>query len=586
METADMRDLFEKIKLYIIDKSKHLRWIVGGVLGIVAGTTLFLFAIINTSSVRGTLINNATTSTEQSVHLSYLHLKNFHDEIVQRGSTIADELHSVRRDEEAVLSKMTDIYHLNIDVISISLFDQNGVLDSYAPSFLREDSMNLFNQEWFDEVPENLQILLSAPHLQSSFIMQPAWVVSLTKSVVVEGEPHYLVVDFDFSQVGDYFNRIEIGERGYAYIANREGEILYHPKRAQFSESESSAIDSVLRFGDGTYVTENEKYSIGHRTVSHTGWKVVGIAYLDDTVIPAMEEIQGLTYYTLLVMFGLIIGMSLLLSKYISEPITQMIKQISRAEIGDSEERIYQTRFNEVRQLSESYNRQMDRINQLMDQIKQEQSELRKSEMNVLQAQINPHFLYNTLDSILWMAESGETKETSEMVAALGRLLRISLSQGENLISLRKELEHAENYLTIQKFRYKDQFTYSIEVEEHLLDYLTVKIIIQPFLENALYHGIEYMVDQGHLSIRVYEIMDFICIEIKDDGVGIDAEKLAHIQMLKESIETGIGIRNVHQRVQVYFGKEYGVDIQSELDEGTTVQIRIPKVLDQSEIMK
>ena len=581
-----MRDLFEKIKLYIIDKSKHLRWIVGGVLGIVAGTTLFLFAIINTSSVRGTLINNATTSTEQSVHLSYLHLKNFHDEIVQRGSTIADELHSVRRDEEAVLSKMTDIYHLNIDVISISLFDQNGVLDSYAPSFLREDSMNLFNQEWFDEVPENLQILLSAPHLQSSFIMQPAWVVSLTKSVVVEGEPHYLVVDFDFSQVGDYFNRIEIGERGYAYIANREGEILYHPKRAQFSESESSAIDSVLRFGDGTYVTENEKYSIGHRTVSHTGWKVVGIAYLDDTVIPAMEEIQGLTYYTLLVMFGLIIGMSLLLSKYISEPITQMIKQISRAEIGDSEERIYQTRFNEVRQLSESYNRQMDRINQLMDQIKQEQSELRKSEMNVLQAQINPHFLYNTLDSILWMAESGETKETSEMVAALGRLLRISLSQGENLISLRKELEHAENYLTIQKFRYKDQFTYSIEVEEHLLDYLTVKIIIQPFLENALYHGIEYMVDQGHLSIRVYEIMDFICIEIKDDGVGIDAEKLAHIQMLKESIETGIGIRNVHQRVQVYFGKEYGVDIQSELDEGTTVQIRIPKVLDQSEIMK
>lgn len=580
-----MRNLFEKMKLFIKDKSKQLRWIVGGVLGIVAGITLFLFAIINTSSVRGSLINNATTSTEQSVHLSYLHLKNYHDEITQRGSTIADELHSVRMDEEAVLNKMTDIYHLNVDIISISLFNQNGVLDSYAPAFLREESTNLFQQEWFDEAPENLQILLSAPHLQSNFIMQPTWVVSLTKSVEVAGEQHYLVVDFDFSQVGDYFNRIEIGERGYAYIANRAGEILYHPKRAQFSKSESDAIDSVLSFGDGTYVTENEEYSIGHRTVSHTGWKVVGISYLDDTVIPAMEEIQELTYYTLIVMFGLIIGMSLLLSKYISEPITQMIKQISRAEIGDSEERVYQDRFNEVRQLSESYNRQMDRINQLMEQIKQEQSELRKSEMNVLQAQINPHFLYNTLDSILWLAESGETKETSEMVAALGRLLRISLSQGENLIPLRKELEHAENYLTIQKFRYKDQFTYSIEAEEHLLDYLTVKIIIQPFLENALYHGIEYMVDQGHLSIRVYEIMNLICIEIKDDGVGMDVEKLAYIQMLKESIETGIGIRNVHQRVQVYFGKEYGVDIHSELDEGTTVQILIPKALDQSEIM-
>lgn len=582
-----MKDLFEGIKLFIKDKSKHLRWIVGGALGVVAGLTLFLFAVINTSSVRGTLINNATTSTEQSVHLSYLHLKNYHDEIVQRGSTIADELHSVRTDEEAVLNKMTDIYHLNIDIISISLFNQNGVLDSYAPSFLKEEeATNLFRQEWFDRAPENLQILLSAPHLQSTFLMQPAWVVSLTKSIIVNGEPYYLVVDFDFSQVGDYFNRIEIGDRGYAYIANREGEILYHPKRAQFNEVESNAIASVLSFGDGTYVTENEEYSIGHRTVSHTGWKVVGIAYLDDTVIPAMEEIQSLTYYTLIVMFALIIIMSLLLSKFISEPITQMIGQISKAEIKGSEERIYQTRFNEVRQLSESYNRQMDRINQLMEQIKQEQSELRKSEMNVLQAQINPHFLYNTLDSILWMAESGETKETSEMVAALGRLLRISLSQGENLISLRRELEHAENYLTIQKFRYKDQFTYSIEAEEHLLDYLTVKIIIQPFLENALYHGIEYMVDQGHISIRVYEVMNLICIEIKDDGIGMDAEKLAHIQNLKDSIETGIGIRNVHQRVQVYFGKEYGVDIYSELDEGTTIQILIPKVIDQNEVMK
>ena len=115
-----MRSLFEKIKLFIKDRSKQLRWIVGGVLGIVAGITLFLFAIINTSSVRGTLINNATTSTEQSVHLSYLHLKNYHDEITQRGSTIADELHSVRKDEEAVLSKMTDIYHLNIDVIYLT----------------------------------------------------------------------------------------------------------------------------------------------------------------------------------------------------------------------------------------------------------------------------------------------------------------------------------------------------------------------------------------------------------------------------------------------------------------------------------
>lgn len=581
-----MKNVLNKVNFFLKDKSRNLRWIVGGALGIVAGLTLFLFAFINTSATRGTLINNAMTSTEQSVHLAYLHLKNYHDELVQRGSTITDELQRVSTEEE-FLERMRDIYHLNIDIISISLFDANGQLESHAPIFLKEqETVNLFNQEWFEKPPKDLQILLSAPHLQSSFDMQPAWVVSMMKNIIVNNESKYIVVDYDFSQVGDYFNRIAIGDRGYAYIANREGKVLYHPKQAQFTEEESNAINSVLYHGDGTYLTENEEYSIGHRTVSHTGWKVVGISYLDDAVIPAMNEIQELTFYTLVVMFILILSMSLLVSKFISQPITQMIAQISKAEIGDSKEQIYQSRFNEVRQLSESYNRQMNRIHLLMEQIKEEQAELRKSEMNVLQAQINPHFLYNTLDSILWMAESGETQETSEMVAALGKLLRISLSQGQNLIPLRRELEHAENYLTIQKFRYKDQFTYSIKAEEHLLDYLTVKIVIQPFLENALYHGIEYMVDQGHISIEVYEKNENIFIEIRDDGVGMPPEKLAHIQKLKDSHETGIGIRNVHQRIQVYFGKEYGVDIESELDEGTTVRIVIPKIKSQEAIMK
>lgn len=581
-----MKKIVNKIILFIKDKSRNLRWIVGGALGIVASLTLFLFAFINTSATRRTLINNAMTSTEQSVHLAYLHLKNYHDELIQRGSTITDELQRVSTEEE-LLERMRDIYQLDIDIISISLFDANGRLESHAPIFLKEqEKNNLFNQEWFEKPPEDLQILLSAPHLQSTFDMQPAWVVSMMKNIVLNKESKYIVVDYDFSQVGDYFNRIEIGDRGYAYIANREGEILYHPKQAQFSKLESNAINSVLNHGDGTYLTKDEEYSIGHRTISHTGWKVVGISYLEDTVIPAMSEMQELTFYTLMVMFILILIMSLLVSKFISQPITKMIEQISKAEIGNSEERIYQNRFNEVRQLSKSYNRQMNRIHLLMEQIKEEQAELRKSEMNVLQAQIKPHFLYNTLDSILWMAESGEIQQTSEMVAALGKLLRISLSQGQNFIPLRKELEHAENYLKIQKFRYKDQFTYSIKAEKHLLDSLTVKIVIQPFLENALYHGIEYMVDQGHISIEIYERNGNVYIIIRDDGIGMSTERLAHIKKLKDSNETGIGIRNVHQRIQVYFGKEYGVDIESELDEGTTVQIIIPKTKFQPDIIE
>lgn len=580
-----MRNILKNTKHLLKDKSRNLRWIVGGALGVVAGLTLFLFAFINTSTIRGTLIDNALTSTEQSVHLSYLQLKNYHDKLIQRGSMMTDELQRLGADEEEFLNRMENIYQTNVDVVSISLYDVNGNLEVYSPHFLQEgESTNLYQFEWFERTPETLEILLSSPHLQSTFAMQPAWVVSLIKNIFVNGEPKYIVVDYDFSQVGDYFNRIKIGDRGYAYIADRNGEVLYHPSPAQFSKEEREEVESVFLRGDGTYVSENEKLSVGYRTISHTGWKVIGLSYLEDIVTPAMNEILELTFYTLLVMFILIVIVSLLVSKFISQPITQMIQQISKAEVGNSKQRVYQHRFNEVRQLSDSYNRQMDRINLLMEQIRQEQSELRKSEMNVLQAQINPHFLYNTLDSILWMAESGRTKETSEMVGALGKLLRISLSQGENLIPLRKELEHAENYLKIQKFRYKERFTYSIEVEDEVLDYLTVKIIIQPFLENALYHGIEYMVDQGHIAIRIYDKNESICIEIEDDGVGMTPERLQHIQKLKNSHETGIGIRNVHQRIQVYFGKDYGVDIESELDEGTMVSIILPKIKTMEEL--
>ena len=580
-----MRKIVEQVYSFIKDKSKDLRWIVGGALGIVSVLTLFLFSLINTASVRETLIKNSVTATEQSVHLSYLHLKNYHDELLRRGSTFADELQQVDQRNDSLSTKMTEIYQLNNDIVSVSLHNEKGYLESYAPTYLEETADTfLYEKSWYEFNPEDLQLLLSAPHIQDTYEVQPAWVVSLIKKIQINGERKTLVVDFDFSQVGDFFNRVAIGDRGYAYIADREGEVLYHPKRAQFSDEESDAIQKILTKGDGTYVTEDKNYSIGYRTVSHTGWKVVGVSYLEDTIIPALNETQRLTFYTLLVMLLLIVFLSFLVSKFISQPITRMVRQIGRAEQRDADIRIYETRFNEVRQLSESYNRQMDRIDELVEQIKQEQAELRKSEMNVLQAQINPHFLYNTLDSILWLAESGQNTETSEMVAALGRLLRISLSKGENLITLRQELNHAESYLTIQKYRYKDQFTYSIEADERLLDYLTVKIVIQPFLENALYHGIEHMVDPGHISISLFEVAEKIYLKIQDDGVGIDAQKLAHIQKLKEGTETGIGIRNVHQRLQVYFGKEYGVDIESELDEGTTVTIILPKIKHQKEL--
>ena len=218
------------------------------------------------------------------------------------------------------------------------------------------------------------------------------------------------------------------------------------------------------------------------------------------------------------------------------------------------------------------------RIQRLMERVRQEEITLRKTELNALQAQINPHFLYNTLDSIAWMCEEARTEEAVEMVNALARLFRISISRGHELITLEKELQHARSYLKIQNYRYKNQFSYSFDIEESCLPYLCNKITLQPIIENAIYHGIDRMVDEGRIDICIREEEAAIRMTVTDNGVGMTKEQCAEILHREAGDRTGIGIKNVNDRIRIYFGEEYGLRITSELDEGTCVEIRIPKV--------
>ena len=219
-------------------------------------------------------------------------------------------------------------------------------------------------------------------------------------------------------------------------------------------------------------------------------------------------------------------------------------------------------------------------LRQLTDDIVKEQEEKRKSELDALQSQINPHFLYNTLDSIMWMIEAEKYEDAISMVQALSRLFRISLSKGKNIITIGEELQHAKNYLDIQKYRYKNKFTSYFEIEEGIEKYKTIKLIIQPLIENAIYYGMEYMDGDGEIYVRAYTKDSDLFIEVEDNGLGMQKEQVENILTDGTRIRSkgsGIGIRNVHQRIQLYFGTEYGLEILSEPDEGTTVRIHLPK---------
>ena len=216
----------------------------------------------------------------------------------------------------------------------------------------------------------------------------------------------------------------------------------------------------------------------------------------------------------------------------------------------------------------------------LMDDVVYEQELKRKREFDALQAQINPHFLYNTLDSIVWMVESQRQEEAISMITALASLFRISLSKGKDFIPIKTELQHAAYYLHIQNIRYKNKFSVTTHVDPAIEECTTIKLIIQPLLENAIYHAMEVMDGDGEIVINGYKKEGSVYIEVIDNGLGMTQEKVD--SLLTSGAKpgkkgSGIGLKNVHQRLQLYYGAEYGLEIESELDEGTTIRIHLPE---------
>ena len=235
----------------------------------------------------------------------------------------------------------------------------------------------------------------------------------------------------------------------------------------------------------------------------------------------------------------------------------------------------------ELKNLSAHFNIMADKLQEQMEEIRRNECERQQMEKKLLQSQINPHFLYNTLDSIIWMIRSEEYEGAGKMVSLLAKFFRISLSQGKDMIPLEKELEHASSYLAIQNIRFKDKFEFQIEADPALLKYLCPKLSIQPLLENAIYHGMEGMYEDGEITIRIYDRDGDIGIDVADNGPGMTQETIDHImhnKVISSKRGSGIGVRNVNERIQLIYGEDYGVTITSELDEGTTATITIPKM--------
>lgn len=337
----------------------------------------------------------------------------------------------------------------------------------------------------------------------------------------------------------------------------------------QIWENDVQIVTSLIREEVFNYIFfEIRDMEAAREEMAAFYYKLINIALI---VLVAMIAVVGVfSYY---------------LPLSISKPIRELVKVTDRVSKGDLDVRSTIDDGSEVGELSRSLNQMIDKINELLSQITKEQVRIREAELELLQSQINPHFLYNTLDTIVWLAEGDYQKEVVSMVKSLSAFFRTSLSRGKEIITINEEITHARSYLEIQQFRYQDILTYDIEVPDTCRGYLIPKITLQPLIENALYHGIKNKRGGGNISIRMEVYDDDFAIFISDNGIGMSADRLQQvtdgINYKTPSEQKIYGLYNVNERIKLKFGQQYGISITSVQGEGTVSKILLPKLTEE-----
>ena len=494
---------------------------------------------------------------------------------------------------EGLDEEMDLLYEANKDnLVSIACYARDGGLVAAAPIANVKAGISVTDQEWFQDAVDQLENFhFSIPHVQNLFddpSYRYHWVVSLSRTVELTNNggtmQGVLLVDMNYSSIKQLLEKVNQDvSKEYVYLMDRNGEIIYHPKQNLIRTGLLGEDNQdVSGYEDGTTREhfEKENRMVTVKTISYTGWKLVGVVPME-TFSMGLEETRYLMI--LLVALALLATMILnqLVSARIAKPLKKLNDSVKEWEAGNLEPDIYVGGSLEVAHLGKTLQSTVAQIRQLMKDIVTEQEEKRKSELDALQSQINPHFLYNTLDSIVWMITGERYREAVFMITQLGSLFRVSLSRGKTIISIEDEIRHAQNYMSIQKIRYKNAFQVEFQVEPEVQQCCTVKLVLQPLLENAIYYGMEYMDGEGEILVKGYEKDGDIYLEVQDNGLGMPEEEAA--KLLTESSRerkrgSGVGLINVDSRIRLRFGKEYGLLIESHPDEGMKVTIHIPAI--------
>ena len=493
--------------------------------------------------------------------------------------------------EDSIGEKLTLLYNNNKEQVSnIALISKEGDPISVVPAARFRKNFKAEDEEWFvNALNKTENIHFTLPHVQKMFEKGDnsyKWVISMSRAVEItvggSTEQAVLLIEMAYQGLEEVLDEVTLGNGGYIYLMDSKGEIIWHPKYELIASGrvkENNLVAAGYDDGSREEIFNGTRQTVVTKTVGYTGWKLVGVIKGTGISLNMLKTRLFIVFVILLIIF-IVILINSYISFRVTNPIRELEKSVKALEEGNLDADIYMGGSYEVQHLGKSVQDMKFRIKGLMQDIVNEHEEKRKSEFDSLQAQINPHFLYNTLDIIVWQIENEKQSEAVHTVTALARFFRLSLGKGKNIVTVKDEIDHVKNYLMIQHMRFKNKFDYEFDIAEDVLELPSLKLMLQPLVENAIYHGMEFMDGDGMIMVKAWRKEDELYLSVADNGLGMTEDKVEMILTGKSTSGngrgSGIGVKNVNERIKLYFGEAYGLTIDSEPDEGTTVIIHLP----------
>lgn len=468
-----------------------------------------------------------------------------------------------------LLSRIGAMLEYDPSIKSVVVVSKDGRILSNEEGLDMSVSEDMMKEDWYMESIHNTMPVLTGARMQNFSADKDNWVVSVSTEITDDSGENLgvLLIDMDYSVIENYLRSLDLGTEGYVFLLNDKGAPVYHQDTSYFSDpAKLEELHASARAGDG--YDERQNLLTYQTEIPNTGWTMVGVVSLD-TLTMLKRQLFEAVLLTGSLLFGAVLLLGLLFTRRLATPMADLERGMGEIE-KLAEISVRKNSFYEVELLAGNYNRMIHRIRALMSEITKKEETLRQAELSTLVSQINPHFLYNTLDTIVWMAEFNDSARVIALTKSLASFFRLSLSGGRELITVADELEHVRQYLYIQKERYEEKLSYEISAPEALLDYTVPKIILQPIVENSIYHGIKPLDGSGKISITVREEGERLVFTVTDNGVGFDPSTQP---AAGQSRPGSVGLRNVDERLRLYYGAGCGVEIHSAPGKGCTVRL-------------